>query len=246
MTLTVASRSTVPAGSRRAKRRAVRASDRPRSDAPCIHASSHIRQRARATPMSSPSCLERHGRVLGDDEPGGGVHRLGVPVGDHARAFDLAAQAHAIDPGARRLVGHSLRALQAADLEQGGPHGRQQLGAGAVAGRQEGQRALEEGDLRRQVAAPMHLRRPPRRDAAPRRARGPRAARPARAARWRRDGRARAASRCGRSRRAPRRRGRRASRPAARAHRPAPPAASPRRPRRGPARARSETRADRR
>ena len=51
----------------------------------------------------------------------------------------------------------ALRALQAADLEQGGPHGRQQLRAGAVAGRQERQRALEEGDLRRQVAAPVHL-----------------------------------------------------------------------------------------
>ena len=65
-------------------------------------------------------------------------------------------QAHAIDPGGCCLVRHALGALEAADLEQGGPHGRQQLRAGAVARRQERHRTLEEGDLRRQVAAPVH------------------------------------------------------------------------------------------
>ena len=189
--------------------------------------------------------LERHGGGLGDGERRGRVHRLGVPVGAHAlRARPRRAGARD-RAGGRRLVRHPLRALQAADLEQGGPHGRQQLGAGAVAGRQEGQRALEEAisdsrSPRRCTSCAASASR------APRRARAPRAAPPARAARSRRGGalelRADARARLGH-------RGaqvREPCRPAARARRRARPAASPRRRRRGRARGRSERRADRR
>ena len=86
------------AGSRRAKRRAVRASGRPRSDR-ALHPGELAHQAARPRDADVVAeRLERHGGGLGDGEPRGGVHRLGVPVGGHARAFDLAAQAHAIDP----------------------------------------------------------------------------------------------------------------------------------------------------
>ena len=75
-----------------------------------------------------------------------------MAVGAHALALDLAAQAHAIGIGGHGLVGHHGRPVQAAGPKSDAQR-RQQLGASAVARREQRQRALEEGDLRRQVTA---------------------------------------------------------------------------------------------
>ena len=98
MTLTPASSSTV-APARRAKRRgvagfaqaALRAALQPGELA-------HQVARPRDADVVAER-LERHGGVLRDDERRAGVHRLGVAVGAHALALDLAAQAHPIAIG---------------------------------------------------------------------------------------------------------------------------------------------------